>query len=250
LRFETKFHKLLEFGKALPVLRLQVEKDLALKELSDRKVIALVISLMERTSIRKGNGYEKMNGSHGISTLHDKHVTIDGDKISFSFNGKKNIHHEICLKNKRLAKLVQQCRDIPGKALFQYYDSQKQRKSFDSGIVNAYIAEATDQNFTAKDFRTLGGCLHLIMAFKNMDVADNETVCERNVNEALEYVSNNLGNTRLVCKRYYVHPGIIKLYEENKLTKYLNELEYTEMDDNIALLTKEENVLMKLLARC
>jgi DNA topoisomerase-1 len=251
LRSETKFHKLMEFGKALPVLRLQVEKDLALKELSDRKVIALVISLMERTCIRVGNvGYEKMNGSHGITTMHDKHVIIEGDKISFSFNGKKNIHHEISLKNKRLAKLVQQCRDIPGKALFQYYDSQKQRKSIDSGMVNAYIAEATDQNFTAKDFRTWGGCLHLIMAFKNMDVADNETVCKRNVNEALDYVSNNLGNTRLVCKRYYVHPGIIKLYEENKLTKYLNELEYIEKDDNIAMLTKEENVLMKLLARC
>ncbi|MEO5893315.1 MAG: DNA topoisomerase IB [Ferruginibacter sp.] len=250
LRNETKFHKLLEFGKVLPALRLQVEKDLSLKELSDKKVIALIISLMERTYIRIGNAsYEKMNGSHGITTLHDKHVTIEGDNISFSFKGKKNIHHDISLKNKRLAKVVKQCRDIPGKELFQYYDKDNQRKSIDSGMVNAYIHELTGDVFTAKDFRTWAGCLHVLMAFKNMSVAENITSCKKNVNEALDYVSKHLGNTRSVCKKYYVHPGIIRLYEENKLDKYLNELDKIEIDDNITYLTKEENVLMKLLTK-
>ncbi|MBC7887447.1 MAG: DNA topoisomerase IB [Ferruginibacter sp.] len=250
VRSETKFHKLLEFGKVLPLLRLQVEKDLGLKELSDRKVIALVISLMERTYIRIGNAtYEKMNGSHGITTLHDKHVSVEGDKISFSFKGKKSIHHDISLKNKRLAKVIQQCRDIPGKELFQYYDAANQRKSIDSGMVNAYIHEVTGDVFTAKDFRTWAGCLHLLLAFKNMDVAENITVCKKNINEALDYVSQHLGNTRLVCKKYYVHPGIIRLYEENKLSKYLEELDNIERDDNISGLTKVENVLMKLLGR-
>lgn len=248
LRNETKFHKLLEFGKVLPALRLQVEKDLSGKELNDRKVIALIISLMERTYIRIGNAsYEKMNGSHGLTTLHDKHVDIEGDKISFSFKGKKNIHHDISLKNKRLAKIIKQCRDIPGKELFQYYDIHKQRKSIDSGMVNAYIQEVTGDVFTAKDFRTWAGCLHLLMAFKKMEVAENSTACKRNINEALDYVSEHLGNTRTVCKKYYVHPGIIRLYEENKLSTHLKELDSIETDHSISSLTNEEKVLMKLL---
>ena len=250
LRNETKFHKLLEFAKVLPALRLQVEKDLSLKELCDRKVIAAVISLMERTYIRIGNAeYEKMNGSHGLTTMHDKHVKIEGEKISFSFKGKKSIHHDISILNKKLAKVIQQCRDIPGKELFQYYDENKQRRSIDSGMVNVYIKEVTGDVFTAKDFRTWAGCLHLLMAFKNMTVALNVTACKKNINEALDYVSTHLGNTRTVCKKYYVHPGIIRLYEENKLNKYLNELDNIEVDDNYAALTKEEVVLTKLLQK-
>ena len=248
LRNETKFHKLLEFAKVIPALRLQVEKDLSLKELSDRKVIATVISLMERTYIRIGNvEYEKMNGSHGLTTMHDRHVKVDGEKISFSFNGKKSIHHDVSLKNKKLAKVIQQCKDIPGKELFQYYDKEGQRKSIDSGMVNAYIKEVTGDVFTAKDFRTWAGCLHLLMAFKNMSVAINATASKRNINEALDYVSTHLGNTRTVCKKYYVHPGLIRLYEENKLNKYLRELDSIEVDDNYAALTREEIVLTKLL---
>ena len=248
LRNETKFHKLLEFSKVLPTLRLQLEKDLSLKELSDRKVIATVISLMERTYIRIGNAeYEKMNGSYGLTTLHDKHVNIEGENISFSFKGKKSIHHDISLKNKKLAKVVRQCKDIPGKELFQYYDKDEQRKSIDSGMVNAYIKEVTGDYFTAKDFRTWAGCLHLLMAFKNMDIAENITSTKRNINLALDYVSTHLGNTRIVCKKYYVHPGLIRLYEEDKLNKYLQELDFIEVDDNYAALTKEEIVLAKLL---
>jgi DNA topoisomerase-1 len=249
LRNETKFHKLFEFGKMLPLLRAQVEKDLSLKELTDRKVIALVISLMERTYIRIGNSsYEKMNGSHGLTTLHNKHVNIEGDKISFSFKGKKNIHHDITLKNRRLARVIQQCRDIPGKELFQYYDENNERKSIDSGMVNAYIHEVTGDVFTAKDFRTWAGCLHLLLAFKSMEIADTITICKKNVNEALDFVSRQLGNTRTVCKKYYVHPGIIKLYEENGLNKYLDEIDKIEVEDQVPSLTREENVLMKLLA--
>ena len=240
LRNETKFHKLLEFGKVLPLLRLQVEKDLAQKELNAKKVIALVISLMERTYIRIGNSsYEKANGSHGLTTLKDKHVNVEEDKISFSFNGKRNIHHDISLNHKRLAKVIKQCRDIPGKELFQYYDAGNQRNSIDSGMVNAYIHEATGDIFTAKDFRTWAGCLHLLMAFKNMNMPENAGSLKKNINEALDYVSIHLGNTRLVCKKYYVHPGIIRLYEENKLEKHLKELEDIEVSDGVTSLTKE-----------
>jgi DNA topoisomerase-1 len=212
-------------------------------------VIALVISLMERTYIRIGNSaYQKMNGSHGITTLHDKHVQIEGDQVRFSFKGKKNIQHDISLKNRRLAKAVKQCKDIPGKELFQYYDKDNQRKSIDSGMVNAYIHEVTGEYFTAKDFRTWAGCLHLLTAFKNMDIPTGGSDLKKNINMALDHVSLQLGNTRLVCKKYYVHPGLIRLYEEDKLCKHLEELDEILVDDNSASLTKQETVLMKLLS--
>ncbi|MEO7529839.1 MAG: DNA topoisomerase IB [Sediminibacterium sp.] len=249
LRNETKFHKLLEFGKHLPALRLQLEQDLLHKELIEKKVIAAVISLMERTYIRIGSvEYEKQNGSHGLTTLHDRHVNIEGASMSFSFKGKKGIYHTINLTNKKLAKIVKQCRDIPGKELFQYYDEGGNRKAIDSGMVNQYVKEFTGEDFTAKDFRTWAGCLNLLRAFKHIGLYENTTQCKQNINLALDYVSTRLGNTRTVCKKYYVHPGIIRLYEENKMAAYLDELDGIEVPDGITGLTTDETILMKLLA--
>jgi DNA topoisomerase I len=248
LRNETKFHRLYEFGKMLPSVRLKLEEDLAKKELNEEKVLATVVSLMERTYIRVGNEeYEKSNGSYGLTTLKDNHVKIDGDKIFFSFKGKKGIDHKSSLKNKRLAKMVKQCRDIPGKELFQYYDSEGNRKPIDSGMVNRYIKEASGGDFTAKDFRTWAGTLNIIRAFKSIGEAESETDCKKKIVAALDDVSKQLGNTRTVCKKYYVHPGIIKLYEEKNLLKYLNELDKIEQPDDLAGLTSEERVLMKIL---
>ncbi len=250
LRNETKFHKMIEFGKALPKLRLTIEQDLAQNELNEKKVLAAVISLMQRTYIRIGNStYEKMNGSHGLTTLHDKHVNVKGSKISFSFKGKTSIHHDITVTNKKLAAVVQQCRDIPGKELFQYYDEQGVRQAVDSGMVNNYLQEITDQTFTAKDFRTWAGCLHFLLAFKNRHVEGLEEATKASLNDVLDEVSKKLGNTRTVCRKYYVHPGIIKLYEENKLTTYLQELDAIEEDDHYTDLTHEEKVLMSILQK-
>jgi DNA topoisomerase-1 len=131
LRNETKFHRLYEFGKALPSLRQQVEKDINNKELSEDKVLATAIRLMEQTYIRVGNSdYEKMYGSYGLTTLKDEHVTIKRDNLYFSFTGKKGIEHTITVKNKKLARIVKQCRDIPGKKLFQYYDAEENKKTY------------------------------------------------------------------------------------------------------------------------
>jgi DNA topoisomerase-1 len=248
LRNETKFHHLYEFGKLLPSLRLKVEEDLAKKELCEEKVIATVISLMERTYIRIGNdGYEKMYGSYGLTTLKDKHVKIEGDKLAFSFKGKKGIYQNVSLRNKKLARMVKACRDIPGKELFQYFDKDGNRKSIDSGMVNRYIKEATGGDFSAKDFRTWAGTLDILRAFKAMGKAGSETDCKKNIVAALDKVSKKLGNTRTVCKKYYVHPGIIKLYEEQNLDKYLKELDKIEKPDDLSGLTSEERVLMRIL---
>jgi DNA topoisomerase-1 len=245
---ETKFHRLYELGKVLPSVRLKLEEDLAKKELTEEKVLATVISLMERTYIRIGSeDYEKMYGSYGLTTLKDNHVKIEGDKIVFSFKGKKGIDHKITLKNKRLARMVKHCRDIPGKELFQYYDAEGNRKPIDSGMVNRYIKDASGGDFTAKDFRTWAGTLNIIRAFKSIGEAESETDCKKKIVTALDEVSKQLGNTRTVCKKYYVHPGIIKLYEEKNLLGYLTELDKIEQPDNLAGLTGEEKVLMKIL---
>ncbi len=251
LRNETKFHRLYEFGKALPLLRERMEADLRLRELTREKVLATVLGLMERTYIRVGNNeYEKTNGSYGLTTMKNKHVSITGDKLVFSFTGKKGVHHDITLRNKRLARTVSQCKDIPGRELFQYYGEDGTRRSIDSGMVNHYIKEAVNLDFTAKDFRTWAGTLHALHAFASIGEACTTTECKKNVAVVLDIVSKQLGNTRTVCKKYYVHPGLIQLYEDNKLVKYLKEVdEGPAMPAEGPGLSIEEEVLMKILKR-
>ncbi|RYZ48967.1 MAG: DNA topoisomerase IB [Chitinophagaceae bacterium] len=248
LRNETKFHRLYEFGKVLPSIRLKVEEDHGKKELSEEKVLATVVSIMERTFIRVGSeDYEKLYGSYGLTTLKDKHVDVKGSTVRFSFKGKKGIYHDITLRNRKLARLVQMCRDIPGKELFQYFDGGGERRSIDSGMVNRYIKEASGGDFTAKDFRTWAGTLHILQSFCGQETPEAAADCKRNILAALDEVSHKLGNTRTVCKKYYVHPGIIRLYEEQALDKYLKELDAIEKEDNLSGLTSEERVLMKIL---
>lgn len=248
VRNETKYHRLYEFGKSLPALRSQLEKDLTRAALCEEKVLAAVVSLMERTYIRPGsNSYEKLYGSYGLTTLKDKHVAVNGQSIQFSFRGKKGINHTISLKNKRLARIVQACRDIPGKELFQYYDAEHNRRSIDSGMVNNYIKQATGFEFSAKDFRTWAGTLNILRSFRSIGDALTEAARKKKVVEALNEVSLQLGNTRTVCKKYYVHPGIIRLYEEDQLQQYLKELDNLEEPDDKTGLTHDEKVLMKIL---
>ena len=165
-RNQTKFYRLHQFGNVLPAIRLQLEKDLALPTLGQQKVLAAVVSLMERTNIRVGNNfYEKLYGSYGLTTLKDKHVKIEGNKLKFAFKGKKGVFHDISIKNNKLSKIVKQCRDIPGKELFQYFDENGERRSIDSGMVNDYIKIISGgSDFTAKDFRTWAGTVQAFLA--------------------------------------------------------------------------------------
>lgn len=248
LRNHTKFYKMLQFGHALPTIRLHLEEDLALKTLEKRKVLAVVVSLMERTNIRIGNNiYEKLYGSFGLTTLKDKHVDISGKKMHFSFKGKKGIFHDIDLQNKKLAKAVQNCKDIPGKELFQYYDENGKRHPVESGMVNEYIKEISGEDFTAKDFRTWSGTVNALIAFKEIGAAENDKDYKKKVNEALEIVACELGNTKNVCRKYYVHPLVINLYENNSISKYLDELDEIEVNDGKSGLTREESIVMKIL---
>jgi DNA topoisomerase-1 len=248
LRNHTKFYRLAEFGKSLPKMRMALEQHISTPGLHQQKVLATVVSVMERTHIRVGNNfYEKLYGSFGLTTLKDKHVQTGAGAVRFTFKGKKGVHHDIELKNKKLARIVQQCKDIPGKELFQYYDDNNQRHAIDSGMVNEYIKTISENDFTAKDFRTWAGSVHALTAFKNLEVAENKTAKKKNMVTVLDEVSQHLGNTRTVCKKYYVHPLIMSLYEEEKLHKYFDQLNKIETDNGHASLTAEEKILMKIL---
>lgn len=248
LRNHTKFYRLYAFGSILPALRLKMEKDLSLSGLPVDKVLATVVSLMERTNIRVGNcTYEKANGSYGITTLKDQHVEISGTKIKFSFKGKKGVYHDISIKSKRLAGIVKRCQDIPGKELFQYIDDDGTRRTIDSGMVNDYIKANTSGDFTAKDLRTWSGTVQALLAFRELGLAETQTQTKKNVVAAFDMVSHALGNTRTVCKKYYVHPLIVSLYETGSIEKYLKELDKLEEDDDKSGLTNEEKVLLRIL---
>ncbi|HMK03522.1 MAG TPA: hypothetical protein VK489_05000 [Ferruginibacter sp.] len=248
LRNHTKFYRLLDFGKVLPAIRLQLEKDLSSSTLTEEKVLAAVVMLMERTNIRIGNNvYEKLYGSFGLTTLKNKHVEVNGHNIHFSFKGKKGVHHTISLKNKKLSSIVQQCKDMPGKELFQYYDDGDNRHTIDSGMVNEYLKKISGADFTAKDFRTWAGTVNAFLAFKETGFAETAMAAKKNVVEVLDKVAVQLGNTRTVCKKYYVHPVIINMYEDKSLEKYFKELEANEVNDSKADLTNDEKVIMKIL---
>lgn len=248
LRNHTKFYRMAQFGKLLPKMRLQIEQDLALPGLPLKKVLALVVSLLERTHIRVGNyEYEKLYGSFGLTTFKDNHIQVKNSSIKFSFKGKKGIHHNIDLRSKKLARLVQQCKDIPGKELFQYYDENGERKPVDSGMVNDYIREISGQDFTAKDFRTWAGTLQAFVAFSEIGVDEDESNVKKNIVSALDKVAEKLGNTRTVCKKYYVHPKLISQYENKTIQRYFTELNKIEKNDAKAGLSKIEKMLMKVL---
>lgn len=247
-RNQTKYYRLHEFGTNLPALRLQIEKDLSLPGISQEKVLATVVSLMERTTIRVGNAaYEKLYGSFGLTTMKDKHVAINGKHMKFIFKGKKGINHNISIKSKRLADIVKKCRDIPGKELFQYYDDSGIVHQIDSGMVNDYIRKFSGDDYTSKDLRTWVGSVQALLAFKKLGPPESASEAKVRIVAALDQVSSILGNTRNVCRKYYVHPAILSLYENNKLSNYLHQLNKIESDDASTGLTPEEKILMKIL---
>src|SRR6201996_3153512 len=247
LRNQSKYHRLQLFAGYLPVIRKHVDKDLNRSDLDHEKVVALVVRIMELTSIRIGNeSYKKLYGSFGLTTLMNRHVQITGSDINFEFKGKKGGFHKIALHSRKLARLVKQCRDIPGRELFQYFDDEGNKHSVGSGDVNDYLKQITGEDFTAKDFRTWAGSVSALYAFKEAGEFDTITECKRKIVSVLDEVAINLGNTRTVCKKYYVHPTVIKSYEEGTIFKYIEKLDGRK-NINAAELNVAEKALMELL---
>jgi DNA topoisomerase-1 len=245
-RDRQKFHRLFQLGKCLPALRKRVAADLQQPGLGREKVLATAVSLIEKTSIRIGNAeYERSNGSFGLTTLKDRHAVIRGETLRLSFKGKKGISQSLTLRDKRLAHIVNACRKIPGADLLQFRENGGPPAKIDSGMVNAYIRETLRNDFTAKDLRTWCGSLAMLEALKVLPDAKGRYEVKKNVIAALDAVSGQLGNTRAVCKSHYVHPAIISRYEKGGLKEVVSGSQRRYRG-----LSRQENMLMKLLEKC
>ena len=218
IRSQTKYYRLPQFADALPLIRKQLECDLNLPGFPYEKVLALAVKVLEQTNIRVGNEeYKRLYGSFGLTTLQDKHVKVEGQELCFQFKGKKGVMHSVHFKSRKLSRLVQQSRDIPGKELFQYYYGQGQHRSIGSGDLNAYLRNLSGMDFTAKDFRTWAGTVVAFQALREIGPADTATAIKSNLLSAIDMVAESLGNTRAVCRKYYIHPAVIEAYETNQL---------------------------------
>ncbi len=246
-RSDYKYSRLLAFGKALPKVRKVVNRDLKRRLFDERKVLALCVKVLQETLIRIGSiAYEKSYKSYGLSTLKDKHFKLKNNKASLCFVGKKGVKQEVTLTDKRLAKLVKQSKDIPGQHLFQYYTGDGERRPIDSGMINNYIREITQGDFTAKDFRTWGGTLEAMRQLAICTAAYPEMAPKKLVVTALDCVAAKLGNTRTVCKNAYVYPLLLEEFETGGLQRYLKKIKINENDETAAL-KNEEMVLLQFL---
>jgi len=197
----------------LPRLRERIERDLAGEELTRKQILATVIRLLDRTLIRVGNDeYAKENKSFGLTTLRRRHVEVEGTWLRFTFRGKSGIEHNVSITDKRLARIIQRCQDLPGTEIFQYLDAGGKRHTIASDDVNAHLREITGRDITAKDFRTWGGTMHAAMALRALGPAPSRAEADRNIIKAIDTVSHRLGNTRAVCRKYYIHPALIEAY--------------------------------------
>ncbi len=248
-RNERKYIHMLEFGKKLPLLREKINTDLHKKGLPEEKVIALVLSIMQKTLIRIGNEvYADLYHSYGLTTMRNRHVMIKGERINFHFKGKKGVEHSIELKDPRLSRLLRKIKDLSGQELFQYIGADGQRRSLDSGQVNAYLHEVCGGEFSAKDIRTWSGTAYMLHLLAQSPPAETEMVCKKTVVELLDKVAEHLGNTRTVCRKYYVHPGLISAYEQHVLGSYIQGIGSYD-DDPIELtgLSPTEHTLLRFL---
>ncbi len=248
VRDETKYTRLIAFGEALPRIRERVDHDLGLRGLPREKVVATVVRLLETTLIRIGNEeYAKTNRSYGLTTMRNRHVDVSGATLRFHFRGKSGIDHTIGINDRRIARIVKQCKDLPGAELFQYIDHDGHRQSIDSGDVNAYLQDITGQEFTAKDFRTWAGTVLAAMALREFESFDEETQAKRNIVRAIETVAERLGNTPTVCRKCYVHPAVLDAYLDGSMLDTLKQRAEQEMADSLSGLQPEEAAVLVFL---
>lgn len=221
-RDETKFDRLAEFGAALPHIRDHVETDLLRPGFPREKVLAIVVKLLDVSLIRIGNkGYERTNGSYGLTTLRNRHVKINGAAIHFTFRGKGGIEQTVDLRDRRLANTIKRMRDLPGYHLFQYIDDDGQRRDISSEDINAYLRAISGEQFTAKDFRTWAGTVRFIEVLgKDLDW-ETESEAKHRIVQVVNAVASDLGNTPAVCRGSYIHPAAIDAYLDGTSLKDL-----------------------------
>jgi DNA topoisomerase-1 len=204
---------MLELSEVLPQLRARAERDLGAPDHSRRQMLAAVVRLLDKTLIRVGNDeYARENRSYGLTTLRMQHVQVNGARLEFSFRGKSGVQHAISVADLRIARIVQRCQDLPGQELFQYLDEDGRRQTVTSDDVNGYLRQISGRDVTAKDFRTWGGTMLAGVALREMGPVKTQREAKRNILRAIDAVSERLGNTRSVCRKYYVHPALLHAY--------------------------------------
>jgi len=215
VRDGSKFDRMLEFSEVLPRLRDRVERDLAAPGLTRRKVLATCVRLLEKTHLRVGNPrYARMNRSYGLTTLRRRHVTVTGSQIRFTFRGKSGVRQSVSLEDPRLARTIQRCRMTGGEQLLRYRDEAGAFQEVRAEDINDYLREVTGRPVTAKDFRTWAGTMLAAAALRDLGVADGPArVRKRRIVQAIDRVAERLGNTRAVCRKYYIHPAVLAAYE-------------------------------------
>lgn len=207
-RDETKYERMPAFAASLPRIRARTSADLARPGLPREKVLATVVRLLEKSLIRVGNEeYAKQNKSFGLTTLRDRHVTVKGPRVRFEFRGKSGVRHSVSISDRRLARIIKSCRDLPGQELFRYLDEDGRPCTVGSGDVNDYLREIAHEDFTAKDFRTWAGTVLICAAFREMRLT--EKPASKRVVQAIDAVAGVLGNTRAVCRNSYIHPAVL-----------------------------------------
>jgi DNA topoisomerase-1 len=217
VRDATKYHRLLEFGRALPRLRERIDEALSQKQLTRERVLATLLHLLDATHIRVGNEeYARQNHSYGLTTLRTRHVELHGQRVRFSFRGKSGIEHDVMLSDRRIARAIHRCMELPGQELFQYLDEDGTRHVIDSADVNAYLHELTGAPFTAKDYRTWAGS---VLALDTLRTKRYETAAEgkHHLVAAIKTVASHLRNTPAVCRRCYVHPAVMDAFLDGTL---------------------------------
>jgi DNA topoisomerase-1 len=248
VRDETKYERMTLFGAALPAIRAHVDHDLGLPGLPREKILAAIVRLLETTFIRVGNTeYAKTNHSYGLTTLRNKHVAVKSSTVTFNFQGKSGVEHTIDLQDRRLARIVQRCRDLPGYELFQYLDHDGNRHSIDAADVNDYLRQISDQDFTAKDFRTWAGTVLACSLLREFEPAESDTQAKKNIVAAVKTVAERLGNTPAVCRKCYVHPTVLESYLTGSMLKVLEGQVEREVDKQLRDLRKEELEVLHLL---
>jgi DNA topoisomerase-1 len=248
VRDEAKYSKLLIFTHVLPQLRARVEEDLKRPGLQRERVLAAIIRLIELTFFRIGNSeYAKANKSFGLTTLRDRHVAIEGSRIHISFRGKSGKHHETDINDRRLARIVKDCRDLPGYELFQYVDDDGERHTVGSAEVNEYLREITGEEITAKDFRTWAGTQLAAEALREFEGVGCEAERKRAVVRAVEKVAKHLGNTPTICRRCYIHPAVLEGYLDGTMLQALAENTRMYLAENIDGMSAEEAAVTAFL---
>ncbi|MBV9587506.1 MAG: DNA topoisomerase IB [Alphaproteobacteria bacterium] len=241
VRDEAKYGKVLIFARVLPLIRARLEEDLKRPGLPRERVLAAVVRLMELTLFRVGNSeYAKKNKSFGLTTLRDRHVRIEGSHIHLSFRGKSGNRYESDINDRRLARIIKGCRDLPGYDLFQYLDEEGNPHAVGSEEVNDYLREITGEDITAKDFRTWAGTHLAAEALRGLRQLDTESKRKKAIVRAVEKVAKHLGNTPAVCRRCYIHPAILDGYVDGTLLQALAAKTEAYLKENIEHMSAEE----------